>query len=167
MEVLRTISILFAPGDVLEIRALDVGRTPVRAGCIYAGYFDFENRQEITAALQTLDGKAEGIYFVLNCFHSELLARANNQLKARPKHTTSDAEIIERRWLYKDVDAIRPARISATNEEHEIVSRIGESIRVQFPSSPVLGNRELGNRLQLFNNKPLRVSQPRRRSHGR
>ena len=119
IEALRAIGILFEPGDVIEIRALNVGRTPDRAGNTFAGYFNFENSEAIASAIRNVDGRSEGAYVVLNRFNPDLLARSNNHLASRPKHTTSDADIIEWRWLFIDSDAIRPAGISATDAEHE------------------------------------------------
>jgi hypothetical protein len=116
---LRALGVLFEPGDVIEIRALDVGRTEERAGVTYSGYFNFENERAIRDALRSLHGRAEGVYVILNRLNPELLARANNRLQARPKHTTSDPDIIERRWLYIDADAVRPAGISASDVEHD------------------------------------------------
>jgi hypothetical protein len=128
-EALRAIGALFEPGDVIEIRALDVGRTQDHAGSTYAGYFNFESSQAITAAIRSVDGRAEGVYIVLNRFNPALLARSNNRLRVRPKHTTGDADIIEWRWLYIDADAIRPAGISATDAEHESALQRALSIR--------------------------------------
>ncbi len=128
-EALLTIGVLFEPDDVIELRALDVGRTPDRAGVTHSGYFNRENEQAIRVALQMLDGKAEGIYLVLNRFNPDLLARSNNQIKARPKHTTSDADILEWRWLYVDLDAVRAAGISASDEEHGAALQRIESVR--------------------------------------
>ena len=117
-QALRAIGLLFEPGDVIEIRALDVGRSASRSGATYSGYFNFDNEQAILGALRLLDGRAEGIYVILNRINPELLARANNRLQAKPKHTTSDPDIIERRWLYLDFDPCRPAGVSATDAEH-------------------------------------------------
>ena len=118
-EALRAIGAIFEPGDVIEIRALDVGRTPDRSGSTHAGYFNFENSNAISAALRSVDGKAEGVYVVLNRFNPDLLARSNNRLKVRPKNTTSDADVTEWRWLYVDADPNRPAGISSTDTEHD------------------------------------------------
>ena len=78
-EVLRAVGALFEPGDVIEIRALDVGRTPDRAGNTFAGYFNFENSEAIASAIRKVDGSAEGVYVVLNRFNPDLLARSNNR----------------------------------------------------------------------------------------
>lgn len=118
-QTLSAIGALFEPGDVIEIRALEVGRTEHRAGATYSGYFEFENENGIAEAIRTLDGQAEGVYVVLNRLNPALLARAHNRLQAKPKRTTTDADIEERRWLYIDADATRPAGISSTDAEHE------------------------------------------------
>lgn len=118
-QALRAIGLLFRPGEVIEIRALNVDRNTNRAGVIYSGYFNFEAKDEIIAALTSLFDRAEGIYVVLNKLNPALLARARNRLQSKPKFTTSDADIIEWRWLYIDVDPVRPAGISSSDEEHE------------------------------------------------
>lgn len=128
-EALRTIGLLFDPGDVIEIRALGVGKSLDRAGVTYSGYFNFENENAIKAAIRRVDGRSEGVYVVLNRFNPELLMRANNRLQTRPKHTTSDADILERRWLYVDADPVRPAGISATDKEHQAAMRRAQEIR--------------------------------------
>jgi hypothetical protein len=128
-EALRAIGTLFESGDVIEIRALDVGRTAQRPGHTSAGYFNFENRDAIAAAIRTVDGQAEGVYVTLNRVNPDLLARSNNRLKVRPKNTTTDADIIEWRWLYIDADAVRPAGISATNAQHDLALRRTAQIR--------------------------------------
>jgi hypothetical protein len=118
-EVLRTIEVLFEPGDVIEIRAIDVGRTPDRRGDTCAGYFNFGNNRAIAEAIRRLDGKAAGVYVILNRLNPELLVRSNNHLSVRPRNTTTDADIVQWRWLYIDLDPIRPAGISSSDREHK------------------------------------------------
>jgi hypothetical protein len=128
-EALRAIGALFEPNDVIEIRALNVGGTSRYSGVTISGYFNLENGPAIAKAVQELDGRAEGIYVVLNRVHPALLARANNRLQPKPKHTTSDTDIIERCWLYIDADPVRPAGISSTDEEHEAALNRANEIR--------------------------------------
>jgi hypothetical protein len=66
-----------------------------------------------------LDGKAPAVYVTLNRIQPALLARAHNRLIDHATVTTSDAEIVRRRWLLFDVDPVRPTGISATEAEHE------------------------------------------------
>jgi hypothetical protein len=128
-KALAAIGALFEPGDVIEIRALNVGRTPTCGGSTHSGYFEFEARDAITKALKQLDGRAEGIYVVLNSLHRSLLGRANNRLQAKPRNTTADADIIKWRWLYIDCDPVRPAGISSTDVEHDSVLERARQIR--------------------------------------
>jgi len=146
-RVLRTIGLLFEAGDVIEIRALDVGRTAERSGVTHSGYFNFENGEAINKAIRSLSGRAEGVYVVLNRLNAVLLARANNRLQAKPKHTTCDADIIERRWLYIDVDAARPSGISATDSEHQAALARTVTIRefLRFRKWPEPINCDSGN----------------------
>ena len=118
--VANTWAALFQFGDVIEIRALDVGRTVDHAGSTRAGYFNFENSQAISAAIRSVNGKSEGVYVVLNQCNPELLARSANRMRVRPQNTTTDADIIEWRWLYIDADANRPAGMSSTDAEHQL-----------------------------------------------
>jgi hypothetical protein len=46
-HALCAIGWLFEPGDLIEIRALDVGRDNTRRGCTQEGYFNFENDQAL------------------------------------------------------------------------------------------------------------------------
>lgn len=128
-QALHAIGLLFQLSDVLEIRALHVGRTTESSGVTCSGYFNFESEKAIRAAIQKLDGRSEGIYVVLNPFNPVLLSRANNRLQAKPKHTTSDSDIVQRRWLYIDADPVRPAGISASEEEHQAAIRRAAEIR--------------------------------------
>ena len=73
----------------------------------------------MVSAIRMVDGCAEGVYVVLNKLNPVLLARANNILKGGLRNTTTDADILEQRWLYVDVDPLRPAGISSTDVEHQ------------------------------------------------
>src|SRR5688572_7692756 len=105
-RVPAVIGTLFEPNDVFEIRALGVRGTHYGRGSTHSGYFDFENHRAITAAIRSVDGKAEGVYVVLNRLNPQLLARSANRLTIGPKHTTTDADIIQWRWLYIDADPV-------------------------------------------------------------
>jgi hypothetical protein len=103
---------LFRPGTVVELRVLN---TP-RNGTV-SGYFD--DLQAFVAAAAHWSGKAPAVYATLNPCNPALLARAANRLKDRVKTTTSDNDIVQRRWFALDFDPVRPAEISATDAEHD------------------------------------------------
>ena len=103
--------IVFQPGDVVETRILDAPKAKT-----IAGYFnDWDKLQQ---EVSKHDGRGN-IYITLNPANPALLARANNRLIERPKNTTTDTDITERRWLLVDCDPVRPAGIMATNEEKQ------------------------------------------------
>ena len=112
LEIERAISVLFKPGDVVEVR---IPKT--RAGVV-AGYFD--DLVALAAAIYEADSKyrASGVYYVLNEINPALLGRAYNRLKERAELTTADSNILRRRWLPVDLDPVRPVGISSSDEEH-------------------------------------------------
>src|ERR1019366_4589259 len=110
-EILRTCRLLMAPGDVHEVRIPKAGRR----GTI-SGYFD--DSEKLADAGLAVDATVPGIYLTLNPCNRALLARAANRLQERAQVTTTDVDILRRRWLLVDFDPVRPAGISSTNREH-------------------------------------------------
>jgi hypothetical protein len=66
---------------------------------------------------------------VLNPVKPVLLARAKNRLQKGLKNLTTDADVIEWRWLYIDCDPVRPAGISSTDAEHAAALQRAQVIR--------------------------------------
>lgn len=104
--------LLFTKGQTVELRAINV---PKRA--TVSGYFN--NGAALSAAAASLSGVAESVYVTLNPVNPELQARANNRLQDYAKNTTGDKDILTRRWLPIDFDAVRPSGISSTDDEHD------------------------------------------------
>ena len=107
---------LFCGGGVTEIRCLDSGGRRKRTD---SGYFDDFTKAGKLTRQYVKDGCTRGVYFVINPFSPELLARAANRFEEFATITTSDAAITSRRWLYVDCDPKRPAGISSTDEQVE------------------------------------------------
>jgi len=126
----RVYEAFFRPGEVVEIRAIDVegaGPWKGRARGTVSGYFnDAEAFAQAAAALDK--AQAKGVYFTINPCNPALLARANNRLVANPKNTTQDKDIICLRWLPIDLDPRRPSGISATGEEVQAAVDLGQQI---------------------------------------
>ncbi len=115
-EILRTLSTIVEPGSVFEIRGLARRR-------IYSGYFDSSDPKNLrTAAWEALriEAECEGVYVTMNPVNTSLIARSANRISACARHTTTDGDIVKRRWMLIDFDAVRPAGISSTDEEHEM-----------------------------------------------
>jgi hypothetical protein len=81
-------------------------------GSTLAGWFDSDER------LLKEAHKLRGVsgYVTFNPVRPDLLARSDNRL-TRARHTTRDADILCLRWLYIDIDPLRPAEISSTDVE--------------------------------------------------
>src|SRR5215211_3214461 len=109
-EILQAVEVLSEPGGVLELRAIKNGTTA-------AGYFDDTNVLSPEAAQLNEQGFA--IYITANPANPALLSRAANRIKRPLKETTSDRDVLWRRWFPIDFDPVRPAGVSSTDEEKE------------------------------------------------
>jgi hypothetical protein len=108
------VAILAGPGQVIEVRALTDQYT-------HSGYFS--DRDALVRSVEPLDADSSvhGIYVTLNEVNPALLSRRANRIKMRlgkKDSTTSDADILRRRWLPIDIDPLRPSGVSSTDEEH-------------------------------------------------
>ncbi len=119
-EIARFLRVLHGGGGTFEVRApkcLD------RPGSTFAsttsGYFQAEHIEDAAVQIAELDasGRAPNIYVTLNPVRPDLLARSANRLKPKAAETTADADIVVRRWMLVDCDAVRPAGVSATDAE--------------------------------------------------
>ena len=113
-EIRTALALLHEPGEVYEIRALGG-----RLGRPLSGYFD-DHDKAARAALECVRRDAEGVYVTLNGVNRALLARASNKvIDAQRAASTADKDIARRRWLFIDLDAVRPSGISSTDPEHQ------------------------------------------------
>jgi hypothetical protein len=112
-QIRQTLGIFFQPGDVTELRVLNVPG----AGVVSGFYNDLDCLARDAARW---DGKAPGVYVVLNPVKPELLGRSPNHFKTHCGHgdLTKDADILKRRWLPVDFDPARPSDTSSTDTEH-------------------------------------------------
>jgi len=124
--------VFFEPGEVCEIRAVAVAEKKNKnwdgfaASGVVSGYFDAA--PAFAAAASALDhAKAKGVYFTLNPVNPALLSRAVNRLKVQ-KTTSQDKDITCIRWLPIDLDPLRPADISSTDEEFTAAKELAAEI---------------------------------------
>lgn len=110
-EIRRALALLVEPDAVVELRVPNAGR----AGAA-SGYFD--DFDALAAAAARWSGRAEGVYLTLNPAIPALLARSPNRVAESARHTTSDADVLHRRRMLFDLDPVRPAGISSTDDEH-------------------------------------------------
>lgn len=115
----RFLALVWRPGDVREVRVIHgPGKTD-------SGYFD--DPATMAAAVARYDGR-QNVYVTINPVTPALLARAANRIKANTRTATSDADIVERRWLPIDIDPTRPTGISATEAEREAALAVSREV---------------------------------------
>jgi hypothetical protein len=126
-ETRRTLGALLSTGQVTELRALEATTNGDRWAGTYTGFF--ADPDKLVAALATFKS-AKGIYIIPNPVDPALIARANNRVRRANKgDSTSDHNIVSRRWLLVDCDdAKRPAGISATDAEHKAALKRAKAI---------------------------------------
>ena len=112
------IQTLFEPGDTFEVRALDV-QGYKNSTQTWSGYFlyDGSSAEFIVGEVLKLP-RSKGIYFTLNPVDPSLLARSNNHMSiSKTGSTTSDKDILRRRFMAIDIDPVRKSDTSATDDQ--------------------------------------------------
>lgn len=95
-------------GDIHRADRLGTGF----AGSTLAGWYDdLERLAAQSGRLHAVSG-----YVTINPVRTDLLARSDNRV-ARVRHTTRDEDVVALRWLYLDIDPVRPPDVSSTDAE--------------------------------------------------
>ena len=111
-QIRESAPLFLEQGGVVELRAL---RT--QQGTI-SGFFD--NVESLVEAAVWCSGQAGGVYVTLNPVQPSLLPHSPNGLRPVVRgEATTDADIVGRRLILVDLDAVRPADVSSTDAEHE------------------------------------------------
>ena len=146
-DILSAVSVLFQPGQVVEVRAIGEYNTA-------SGYFDDPAKLAEKAALLNQDTAIQGIYVTLNRINPVLLARRANRIKAKlgkKDASTADSDIIRRDWLPIDIDPVRPSGVSSSEEEHVAALAKAEKIAAYLTEmgwpEPVVGDSGNGAHL--------------------
>lgn len=140
MDIADMLEVLHG-GNLLEVRALGVPTSGGGKRSVWSGYFDdYAKAAEAVAACEK--ARAAGVYVTLNAIHPGLIARAPNVLERSPTHSTTNAEVIARRWMLVDVDPRRPAGISSTEQELRWAQGVRDEIAAwlmeQFPTQRIV-----------------------------
>ena len=146
-EIRRAIAALFQPGQIVEVRMMNKKKKITAAGW----YDDYAIMAKDIAKLAG-DGYGEGykfiqenVYWTVNPVHEGLLARQPKNMMEMAEDTTSDVNILSRRWIPVDIDPLRPSGVSATREERifarNVAAALGKKLLdIGFPrSSLVMG----------------------------
>lgn len=120
--------------ELVEIRILDPETRKT-----YSGYFT--NIEDIVREVSRFDKC--NIYFTLNVINPACYGREQkDKISTRPKSTTSDSDIIGRKWCLIDVDCEKPSDTNSTDEEKEeakqVVNAIYKFLRDEGFEPPVI-----------------------------
>ena len=110
--ILSALAVLFEPDQVIEMRAFPKGRKQT-----ISGYFDHSHWSNLADQAVQLNASGAAVYVTLNPVDPQLLNRYNNRTESYAKATTTDKQIIGRRWLLVDLDPVRPTETSATEAQ--------------------------------------------------
>ncbi len=124
-EIKRTCSILFEPGQVVEVRVLGINS---KDGFNAGGWFD-DPVKLAEVATRYDDKEPNGIYVTMNMLHEACLSRSGNRMMERTRSLSSDRDIIKRHWLLIDVDATRPSGVSATTNERNSATQTAQNVK--------------------------------------
>lgn len=123
-EVRKAIRTLQAPGAVFEVRVLGGSNRKD----VMSGYF--RDAETLLDAFDTIDVRGRNIYITLGEIKEECFARSQSERFERNTSTTSDTEVLSYRWLFVDLDPVRPTGISSS--EHEI--KLAEELKGKVES---------------------------------
>lgn len=128
-EITDALRLFFRPGDVFEVRIIGAITRAYAREHIESGYFEYDAIDRVPEAMNHIR-VAKGVYVTVNPVRKSLLNRAVNRIHTPGRGpTTSDAEILERRWFLVDCDAKRESGIPSSDPEHEMARKKAIEIR--------------------------------------
>lgn len=106
--------------ELVEIRILDPNTKKT-----YSGYFT-----DIEKILREIKPYNHcNLYFTLNVIDEACYSREqHDRISQRPKSTTSDKEIIGRKWCLIDIDCEKPADTNSSDEEKELAKQVVNNV---------------------------------------
>lgn len=106
--------------ELVEIRILDP-----ETKRSYSGYFT-----DIETILKEIQRYEKcNLYFTLNVIDPACYSREqHDRISVRPKSTTSDNEIIARKWCLIDIDCEKPSDTNSTDEEKELAKQVVNNV---------------------------------------
>lgn len=118
-EVRRAIKTLQADGETFEVRIIG---TSTRKDII-SGYF--QDAETLLQKIETIDPRGRNVYITLGDVKEECFSRSQSErFEKNPSITTSDPDIKRYRWLFVDLDPVRPTGISSSDEELEYAEKL-------------------------------------------
>ena len=108
---------LFAPNQVVELRALKVRRGAGRPHT-EAGFFDSDHLAEMAKTALEVSKYSKGVYFTLNPLRPDMLARRCNRIDwAAEGELSKEKDVLARRFFLVDADPVKDSHVSANEAE--------------------------------------------------
>ena len=108
IEIIRFLELLHPADDALiEVRIMDKNKT-------YSGYF--KNKELLVEKLKKTNTQSN-VYFTLNTINDACYSRKQKDNIEVSSTTTTDVNIVNRNWLFIDIDAKRPSDVSSNESE--------------------------------------------------
>lgn len=138
--IAKTFKSLFTRHQAIEIR--------IKTKQGMSGWFFGKNSsKEILSLIERHDGNADAIYVTLNPINTNALTRSGEQRSA----LTKDADIERRYFILIDVDPVRPADVSSTEEEKNnsliVIQQIEQYLTAQGWPAPAIADSGNGYHL--------------------
>lgn len=157
-EVRKAVSCLQEDGAVFEVRAIGTAKKD-----ILSGYF--KDADTLLRAFDTIDMRQRNIYITLGRLRGECFARSQSEHFLKSPQTTSDTDVIGYQWLFVDLDPVRPAGISSSDEELVQAKQLAKKVYAYLrdlgftePVKALSGNGcHLLYRIQIANNEEGRA----------
>lgn len=138
--IAKTFKSLFTRHQAIEIRIK-------HNGSMSGWFFGKNSSKEILNLIERFDGNAEAIYVTLNPIKTDALTRSGEQRSA----LTKDADIERRYFILIDVDPVRPADLSSTEEEKnnslDVIKQIEIYLTAQGWPAPAIADSGNGYHL--------------------
>ena len=121
-EVRKAIKILQADGAVFEVRVIGTsGRKSIMSGY-------FRDAETLLREFDTIDMRNKNAYITLGEVKEECFSRSQSECFEPNPSTTSDQEIKAYRWLFVDLDPVRPTGISSSEEQLEDARKLADAV---------------------------------------
>lgn len=137
VHAVDSLSYFFAPSEPIELRFLGVERPH----CTHAGWLTTDDIDRTRNVIDFMSRISNGVYFTPQLLSPDMLSRPRCHFgivrkdkktgEIRPQLTT-DADVLQRRYLIIDIDPVKPEghrHESATDEEKHHANSVANNVR--------------------------------------
>lgn len=121
-QMLRALRLMHEPDEVVELRC-------IRGRQIVAGFFDAAHWPELVKIAARLNAQGFAAYHVANVADPGLHGRYHNRVADRDVATTTDRDVVRRRWLLLDFDPARPKDTAATDAQLQAAQELADQVQ--------------------------------------